>query len=98
MGLTICKMCFSPCTKRCELVPWMIEVDTSKRSCGDKTLLCRPSEDYEAIDVVGGYYVRGASAVEDTPRGTVLNMGRSCDTWVKPKERARLPMARSSSG
>ena len=30
--------------------------------------------------MVGGYYVRGASAVEDTPRGTVLNMGRRCDT------------------
>ena len=30
MGLSICKMCFSPCTTRCELVPWMmniIEVD-----------------------------------------------------------------------
>ena len=76
----------------------IVEVDTSKRSCGDKTLLGRPPEDCGAIDVAGGYYVRCASAVEDTPHGTVLNMGRSCDTWMKPRERARLPMARSSSG
>ena len=99
MGPSLCKMCFLPCTTRCELVPGMIgivKVDFSK-----KTRSYRPLEDYEAINVAVGCYVRYASAVEDTPRGTPLIMGRSCaesDTWVNPRERARLPMARSGSG
>ena len=47
----------------------------------------------EATEVVGGCYVRCASAVEDTPRGTILNMGKSCDGWVKPRERGRCRFA-----
>jgi hypothetical protein len=67
----------------------VVEVDINKQSCGDKVAprsYCSP-EDYEAIDVTVGCYVRCASAVEDTPRGTILIMGRSCadsDTWVNP--------------
>ena len=59
----------------------------------------RPSGDYETIDVAVGN-VRYASAVEDIPRRTILNMGKSCadsDTWVNPRKRARSPMARSCS-
>jgi hypothetical protein len=45
--------------------------------------------------------VRYASAVEETPRGTALIIGRSCADWEtckKPTERASEPIARSWSG
>ena len=94
-------------TIRCEIVPWIIrivDVDMNKRSCGDKAFLGRivlPPEDDKAIEVAVGCYVRYASAVEDTPRGTILITGRWCadsDTWVNPRERDSLPMAGSCSG
>jgi len=37
MVSSLCKMCFLPCTTRCELVLWMIsvvDVDIDKQSCG----------------------------------------------------------------
>ena len=40
MGSSLCKMCFLPCTPRCELVSWIISiVDVDKQSYGDKALL-----------------------------------------------------------
>jgi len=38
MGSSLCKMCFLPCTTRCELVLWMISI-IDKQCCGDKALL-----------------------------------------------------------
>lgn len=45
--------------------------------------------------------VRYASAVDDTPRGTILIMGSNCEdseTWVNPTSRASLPICISCSG
>jgi len=102
MGPSLCKMCFLPCTTRCEPVPWMIsivEVDIDKQSCEGKVLLGRIV--LLKITRLVRCYVRYASAVEDTPRRTILITGRSyadSDRWVNPRERARLPMAHSCSG
>lgn len=80
-----------------------VEVNINKPSCENKALLghiVHPPEDYEAIDVAVGCDVRYALAVEETPYGIILIMGRSgeSDTWLNPRKRARLPMARSCSG
>ena len=82
----------------------IIEVDVDTQRCGDKGLLghiVRPPGECEVIDVVLGCYVRYALAVEDTPCATSLIVGRNCvdsDTWINPRKRARLPMARSCTG